>query len=209
MVGKNMSEIGKKYGKLTIIKKLDRTEHQTTVYLCRCDCGNFKEVNINKLHTGHVKSCGCMKHRIKDLTGMRFGRLVVDSFKGREGNKTLWNCTCDCGNKCIASTSGLTMGSTTSCGCKNKENQSTFMIANDLIDGTRISAIDENRKINKNNHSGYIGVSYDKRRKMWIAQITYQRRNHNLGRFTSKKDAIKARKVAEKEYFGKYRKDKK
>lgn len=103
MVGKNMSEIGKKYGKLTVIKKLDRKEHQTTVYLCRCDCGNFKEVNINKLHTGHVKSCGCMKHKIKDLTGMRFGRLVVDSFKGREGNKTLWNCTCDCGNKCIDS----------------------------------------------------------------------------------------------------------
>lgn len=173
MVGKNMSEIGKKYGKLTIIKKLDRTEHQTTVYLCRCDCGNFKEVNINKLHTGHVKSCGCMKHKIKDLTGMRFGRLVVDSFKGREGNKTLWNCTCDCGNKCIVSTSGLTIGSTTSCGCRNKENQSTFMIANDLIDGTRISAIDENRKINKNNQSGYTGVSYDKRRKMWVAQITY------------------------------------
>lgn len=57
MVGKNMSEIGKKYGKLTVIKKLDRKEHQTTVYLCRCDCGNFKEVNINKLHTGHVKTC--------------------------------------------------------------------------------------------------------------------------------------------------------
>ena len=50
MVGKNMSEIGKKYGKLTVIKKLERKEHQTTVYLCRCDCGNFKEVNINKLH---------------------------------------------------------------------------------------------------------------------------------------------------------------
>lgn len=133
MVGKNMSEIGKKYGKLTVIKKLERKEHQTTVYLCRCDCGNFKEVNINKLHTGHVKSCGCMKRKIKDLTGMRFGRLVVDSFKGRECNKTLWNCTCDCGNKCITSTSGLTMGSTTSCGCRNKENQSTFMIANDLI----------------------------------------------------------------------------
>lgn len=89
MVGKNMSEIGKKYGNLTVIKKLDRKEHQTTVYLCLCDCGNYKEVNINKLHTGHVKSCGCMKHKIKDLTDMRFGRLVVDSFKGREGNKTL------------------------------------------------------------------------------------------------------------------------
>lgn len=58
MVGKNMSEIGKKYGKLIVIKKFERKEHQTIVYLCHCDCGNFKEVNINKLHTGHVKSCG-------------------------------------------------------------------------------------------------------------------------------------------------------
>ena len=71
------NEIGKRYGKLTVIEKLDRRKHYTSVYLCKCDCGNFKKVNINNLHTGHTKSCGCLKNRIKDLTGQKFGRLTV------------------------------------------------------------------------------------------------------------------------------------
>ena len=69
--------IGKRYGKLTFIEKLDRREHNTSVYLCKCDCGNFKKVNINNLHTGHTKSCGGLKNRIKDLTSQKFGRLTV------------------------------------------------------------------------------------------------------------------------------------
>ena len=55
------NEIGKRYGKLTVIEKLDRREHNTSVYLCKCDCGYFKKVNINNLHTGHTKSCGVLK----------------------------------------------------------------------------------------------------------------------------------------------------
>lgn len=95
------NEIGKRYGNLTVIKKLDRREHETSVYLCKCDCGNLKEVNINKLHTGHTKSCGCLKNRIKDYTGQRFGRLTVISLNCRRNNKTYWNCKCDCGNECV------------------------------------------------------------------------------------------------------------
>lgn len=55
------NEIGKRYGKLTVIEKLDRRKHNTSVYLCICDCGNFKKVNINNLHTVHIKSCGVLK----------------------------------------------------------------------------------------------------------------------------------------------------
>ncbi|MGM9942668.1 MAG: hypothetical protein ACI31Q_01055 [Erysipelotrichaceae bacterium] len=33
------NEIGKRYGKLTVIVKLDRREHNTSVYLCKCDWG--------------------------------------------------------------------------------------------------------------------------------------------------------------------------
>ena len=62
-----MSEIGKRYGRLTVIEKLNKKEFTNSVYLCKCDCGNMKEVNINKLHTGHTKSCGCLKHKIRDL----------------------------------------------------------------------------------------------------------------------------------------------
>lgn len=199
-----MSEIGKKYGRLTVIEKLNRKEFTTSVYLCRCDCGNMKEVNINKLHTGHTKSCGCLNHKIRDLTGKRFGRLVVDSFKERKDNKTLWNCTCDCGNKCVIPSRDLLLGSTVSCGCKNKENQSNFMIT-DLVDGTRLCQIKADRKVNKNNASGITGVHFDKERGMWVAQITFQRQCHNLGRFKTIEEAIDARKKAEVEYFGKYR----
>ena len=123
----------------------------------------MKEVNINKLHTGHTKSCGCLKHKIRDLTGMKFGRLVVDSFKGREGNKTLWNCTCNCGNKCVVPSRDLLLGSTVSCGCKNKENQTNFRIKDDLVDGTSLCQIKTGRKLNKNNASGVTGVHFDKK----------------------------------------------
>lgn len=201
-----MSEIGKEYGRLTVIGKLNRKEFTTSVYLCRCDCGYMKEVNINKLHTGHTKSCGCLNHKIRDLTGMRFGRLIVDSFKERKNNKTLWNCTCDCGNKCVVPSRDLLLGSTVSCGCKNKENQSNFMIT-DLVDGTRLCQIKANRKVNRNNASGVTGIHFDKERGMWVAQITFQRVNHNLGRFKTMEEAINARKAAEDEYFGKYRKN--
>lgn len=200
-----MSEIGKRYGRLTVIEKLDKKDFTNSVYLCKCDCGNMKEVNINKLHTDHTKSCGCLKHKIRDLTGMQFGRLVFDSFKGREDNKTLWNCTCNCGNKCVVSSRDLLLGFTVSCGCKNKENQSNFMIT-DLVDGTRLCQINGKRKVNKNNASGVTGVHFDKERGMWVAQITFQRQCHNLGRFKTMEEAINARKAAEEEFFGKYRK---
>ena len=90
MVSKIENEIGKRYGLLTVVEKLDIREHETSVYLCKCDCGNVKEVNINKLNTGHTKSCGCLKNKIKDLTGKKFGRLTVISFDGRRNNKTYW-----------------------------------------------------------------------------------------------------------------------
>ncbi len=64
-------------GKLTVIKKLNKKEFTNSVCLCRYDCGNMKDVNIYKLHTVHTKSCGCLKHKIRDLTGIKFGRLIV------------------------------------------------------------------------------------------------------------------------------------
>lgn len=50
-------------------------------------------------------------------------------------------------------------------------------------------------------------MSFDKKRKKWVAQITFQRKNHCLGRFDKKEDAINARLEGEERFFGKYRKD--
>ena len=53
-----------------------------------------------------------------DLTGHRFGKLVVICECGRSKNgKVLWKCRCDCGNECIVNGEYLRNGDTKSCGC--------------------------------------------------------------------------------------------
>ncbi len=51
---------GQKFGKLTVIKYL-RTEGKEAFWLCKCDCGNEKEVKGTYLRNKQTKSCGCVK----------------------------------------------------------------------------------------------------------------------------------------------------
>ena len=60
-------------------------------------------------------------NKIIDLTGKRFGRLIVISFYGRT-NATKWNCICDCGATVIVNGHDLKRESgTKSCGCYRKD----------------------------------------------------------------------------------------
>lgn len=57
-----------------------------------------------------------------DLTGQRFGRLVVLSENGRShSGKKRWLCQCDCGNQTCVVAGDLRSGRTRSCGCLHKE----------------------------------------------------------------------------------------
>ena len=59
---------------------------------------------------------------LKDITGQRFGRLVVLSRQGSDKHKkALWLCQCDCGNTTVAGGSSMLCGNTSSCGCIHKE----------------------------------------------------------------------------------------
>lgn len=59
----------------------------------------------------------------KDLTGQRFGRLVVlgEYQPPQKEVHSQWVCQCDCGNKTIVRGSSLTYGATRSCGCLRDE----------------------------------------------------------------------------------------
>ena len=52
-----------------------------------------------------------------DLTGQRFGKLVVIRDVGRKNGSVLWECLCDCGKHTNVVTGNLNSGGTTSCGC--------------------------------------------------------------------------------------------
>ena len=63
--------------------------------------------------------------KIRDLTGQRFGSLLVVeqtvSAKYRKGTRARWNCVCDCGQYCAVLGQSLIKNSTKSCGCLRKE----------------------------------------------------------------------------------------
>ncbi len=55
-----------------------------------------------------------------DLTGQRFGKLVVLHETQSEGRRTRWVCLCDCGRQHIALTQSLRSGQR-SCGCARRQ----------------------------------------------------------------------------------------
>lgn len=74
-----------------------------------------------------------------DLTGMRFGRLVIK----RRGpgiklnnarTRTSWHCLCDCGKTTCTSASSLRAGHVKSCGCLKLENLKRIGHAHKITD---------------------------------------------------------------------------
>ena len=61
---------------------------------------------------------------VADITGKRFGRLVVIRYAGKTKSKsplTLWLCLCDCGREYVVRAKSLSRGLTKSCGCLRKD----------------------------------------------------------------------------------------
>lgn len=60
--------------------------------------------------------------KLIDLTGQRFGRLVViERAENAKNGKAKWLCLCDCGNNTIVLGTHLNSGHTQSCGCIHSE----------------------------------------------------------------------------------------
>lgn len=49
---------GKRYGRLIVVKR-GTNKNKRTRWLCKCDCGNYKEIGATELKNGTTKSCGC------------------------------------------------------------------------------------------------------------------------------------------------------
>lgn len=120
---------GQRFGKLSVVKLGRKSGNGDGAFWeCKCDCGKECQVQASKLKSGHTQSCGCLHNNlIKDLTGERFGRLLVlgDSGKRRPGSGgIIWRCLCDCGQEKEIRQDALLSGATVSCGClKSRGNE--------------------------------------------------------------------------------------
>lgn len=80
-------------------------------------------------------------HNINDLTGKRFGKLLVTGMSDRRsGRKTFWVCECDCGNTKTIRSDSLTSGRTESCGCIKEKQDKINLTTNHShkMSGTRV-----------------------------------------------------------------------
>ena len=188
---------GKRFGKLTVIKKLDKVKNGSTVWLCQCDCGNQKEATTKDLNGNRVTSCGCLKGNHSYLVGKRFGKLIVIADSGeKQGTAKMWLCQCDCGKTIKVRTDSLTSGRTTSCGC-NLCRQSKIKALNDskcIKDHT--SMIYFKGTVRKNNKIGVNGVTILKNG-LYRAYIGYKNKTYVLYQGRDLNRAVEARMEAD------------
>lgn len=131
-MAKSLELIGRKFGKLTVIERIQNNKRGNSMWLCQCDCGKTKKALGYDLTHGRTVSCGCnpqgkISHRRNDLTGKKFNSLyVLGLYENRKG-VLIWKCKCDCGNTVCVSGSNLKYGHTKTCGCNNGKHSNNFI----------------------------------------------------------------------------------
>ena len=128
--------IGNKYGKLTI---LDRVENSfPTQVKCKCDCGNVYIGRQSDIVCGHTQSCGCLQRdatsesNTKDWTGVisQYGVEFLHQDSMNDKSQWLWKCKCGiCGNHFVALPAKINNGHITSCGCALQSSGERYILS--------------------------------------------------------------------------------
>lgn len=125
--------IGKIFGNLTVLERLENSNDRRKVYKCRCECGNITQVKSKYLYNGDTRSCGCYKKNFDDYqeknyknalkrVGEKHGRLtIIDVVMSENKREYYMLCKCECGNICRNKYSKIVKGEIVSCGCYAKE----------------------------------------------------------------------------------------
>lgn len=126
-------EVGRQYGCWLVLSRNNekseeyskKQHHKRNVYNCECvichALATKLENNLKQSEKNNQERCSkCPK---EDLTGQRFGRLIVRGPSSRiEYGKRFWICDCDCGNVVEQETGRLkSPKGPKSCGCLHSE----------------------------------------------------------------------------------------
>lgn len=61
-----------------------------------------------------------MAQKLIDITGNRYGNVVVKRWYDKQGKYHVWECECDCGNICYKQKRNLLKSFVHSCGCRER-----------------------------------------------------------------------------------------
>lgn len=74
-MGKMKDLTGQKFGRWLVLYRVNNTKDRRVYWLCKCDCGNLKEVQGYSLLHGCSKSCGCLVKDTNTKHGKTHSRL--------------------------------------------------------------------------------------------------------------------------------------
>lgn len=135
--------IGSRYGRLTVVDYAGVGSRGMTLWLCKCECGNFSVVRRSNLVSGITKSCGCLRTQLRACSdGESRTRLykIFTGMKQRCGNPNM-PCYSDYGGR----------------GIKICDEWSTYKkfrdwaLANGYADGLTIERVDVNKGYSPDN----------------------------------------------------------
>ena len=212
-----------RFGKL-VAKRRAPNSGKRTMWECECDCGNVVTVCAGDLKNGHTKSCGCLVYEIEpneyDLSG-RYAKMIFEDGTETIFNKKYYNFIKQyhwwvTDNHVF----GYVDGRPRALAVVIMEEAEFIRIGRGYVvdhinrnpldnrrSNLRIATYSENNAnhaIRKDNQYGCTGISYCKKSGRWSARINFEGKLIHLGFFCDKEDAIKARKRAEREYFGRF-----
>lgn len=116
--------IGKTFGFLTVLKRIQGTESTSPMAECSCSCGRIITTSTWHLKSGHTKACGIcgvLPNHFDDLTGKTFGNVTILYKSYFKNGHSYYKYKCLlCGSEKDAVRSSFIQGWTTSCGCFHK-----------------------------------------------------------------------------------------
>ena len=227
-MGKFKDLTGQKFGKLTVIKRVEDyvspKGYKSAQYLCKCECGNPNEliVRASALRSGLTKSCGCYskensktihkKYNTYDLSG-EFGIGYTNKgepfyFDLEDYDKIKEYCW-------RINNNGYVITSINDINSPNVLLISRLVMnaPNDKKVDHKYGNLYDNRKEflrlcstseNNRNRKDAKGIYWNKAKKKWVAQICVNYKHLYIGAYKNKEEAIKARLEAEVKYFGEF-----
>lgn len=216
---------GKTFWQFTVIKQGEDYIAPNGVHysrwVCQCSCGSAPVlVRGSSLKSGYIKSCGCSRRKtnIYNLNG-EFGIGWTTNtnrefyFDLEDYDKIKYYAWFE------AKTSNGYHYLSANDHALNQTIRLHWLICGKHYDHKNRNAFDNRKKnlrpatamenarnysMQKNNTSGFSGVSWDSERNQWLAYINVNKKRKKIGRFDNKNDAIKARLEAEAKYFGEF-----